>query len=516
MEKMPTVMTFEKLPNEVLVNIFQHLDALDLFNAFAELNFRFQRLIYNVPLNLNFQHIKKIVFDQFCKRMLSNSDMKSRIYSLKLSNSWDTPGQINEFLSLFSLVEFLQLRSLTLSHPEDNDIDHIVSMLPSLSNLCYLCYDERNMFVKRMPTVALPNLRQFVIREYLKDSLLTQNSTFITHITISMYVLDQVNEIFRYAPLLKYLSLGVLRYGSSSNNTLNLPNFPAVFLTYLNFSTYDSHFNYIEYLFKQTPNLKTLILLEMSRDRFEISGTLFNASYWQNLITSFLPHLNAFKFHFQINCLSDSSNFRTWGGYSFLPHRAWERDAILEEFKQFQGNFWTEQHHWYTAIDWKRFEATIFTVPYFCSYNCYTLTSDTELSCNDSFVLRSKLFDNVRNLKISPSAAVKHPYLQFSNVTSLTLEEEDFWSKYFYRLRAIDSIGTLKNVVNLFKLEEIHIAKDGAMRSPFILLEIFKEAPYLSSISIYSATLIALLENYELYEYFNKMITKLIFLLRAV
>lgn len=508
---MPTVMTFEKLPNEILVNIFQHLGALDLFNAFAELNFRFQRLIYNVPLNLNFQRIKKVVSDQFCKRMLSNSDMKSRIYSLKLSNSWDTPVQINEFLSLFSLVEFLQLRSLTLSYPEDNEIDRIVSMLPSLSNLCYLCYDERDMFVKKMPTLALPNLRKLVIREYVKDSLLTQNSTFITHMTVSKCALDQVNEIFRYAPLLKYLKLGVLRYDSSSNNTLNLPNFPAVFLTYLNFSTFQSQFNHIEYLFKQTPNLKTLILLEMSDGPFEISGTLFNAYRWQNLITSFLPHLNTFKFHFQIDCLPEFPSFKTMIEYPYLSRTAWKRHAILEGFKQFQSNFWTEQHHWFTAVDLKEREANIFTVPYFCRYD-YTLTSDTELFCDDSLVLRSKFFENVRNLEISPNAAVKHPYLKFSNVILLTLEEdEDFWSKYFYRLRAIDPIEPFKNVVNLLKLEEIHIAKDGAMRSPFILLEIFKEAPHLSSISIYPATLIALLDNYELYEYFNKMITKLFF-----
>jgi len=69
----------------------------------------------------------------------------------------------------------------------------------------------------------------------------------------------------------------------------------------------------------------------------------------------------------------------------------------------------------------------------------------------------------------------------------------------------------LQNLVNLLKLKELHVKDDGRMKSPLILLEIFKEAPHLSSISIYPSTLMALLDNGELCQYFNKMITKLLF-----
>ena len=103
MDDTPTVMKFEILPNEIIINIFQHLNALDLFNAFDGFNFRFQRLIYNIPLSLNFQHVTKMIFDQFCNRMISNPAIKNQIISLQLSNVNDTCRQINAFLSLFSL-----------------------------------------------------------------------------------------------------------------------------------------------------------------------------------------------------------------------------------------------------------------------------------------------------------------------------------------------------------------------------------------------------------------------------
>jgi len=97
MDDTPTVMKFEILPNEIIINIFQHLNALDLFNAFDGLNFRFQRLIYNIPLSLHFQHVTKMIFDQFCNRMISNPAIKNQIISLQLSNVNDTCRQINAF-----------------------------------------------------------------------------------------------------------------------------------------------------------------------------------------------------------------------------------------------------------------------------------------------------------------------------------------------------------------------------------------------------------------------------------
>ena len=55
---------FETLPNEILFHCFQFFDAFDLFNAFDGLNLRFNQLIRQIPLQLNFESIRKVIFDQ--------------------------------------------------------------------------------------------------------------------------------------------------------------------------------------------------------------------------------------------------------------------------------------------------------------------------------------------------------------------------------------------------------------------------------------------------------------------
>jgi hypothetical protein len=138
---MEGAMKFEFLANEIIIVCFEYLNAPYLFDAFDKLNYRFQTLIRNIPLRLNFQHVKKTTFDQFCQRMLFNPEMKSQIYSLQLSNVLDTCGQIKVFLSLFSFDEFCHLQSLTLMNVKKDEIDkHIATALPSLSKLHYFCF----------------------------------------------------------------------------------------------------------------------------------------------------------------------------------------------------------------------------------------------------------------------------------------------------------------------------------------------------------------------------------------
>jgi len=93
-------MIFELLPNEILIECFDYLNALDIFYSFDKLNSRFDKLIRCLSLQLNFEHIRKITFDQFCIKMLLNSELKTQIYSIRLSND-GTSGQIQAFLSFF-------------------------------------------------------------------------------------------------------------------------------------------------------------------------------------------------------------------------------------------------------------------------------------------------------------------------------------------------------------------------------------------------------------------------------
>jgi hypothetical protein len=93
------IMNFELLPSEILIECFEYLNGSDIFHSFDQLNYRFDKLIQTLSLYFNFQDIRKSIFNQFCKKMLSNVEIQSQIYSLQISNK-NTHGKIEEFRSL--------------------------------------------------------------------------------------------------------------------------------------------------------------------------------------------------------------------------------------------------------------------------------------------------------------------------------------------------------------------------------------------------------------------------------
>lgn len=79
------------------------------------------------------------LFDKFCQEMLLNPQIKNQIISLELSNK-NASGQLNVFILFFSLHEFSQLRSLTLSDLDYYDVKEIKSIL-------LLLFDIQKIFV---------------------------------------------------------------------------------------------------------------------------------------------------------------------------------------------------------------------------------------------------------------------------------------------------------------------------------------------------------------------------------
>ena len=122
-------MRFELLPNEILILCFEYLNTNERFHSFDALNYRYDRLIRNIPLHLNFEHMTKSAYDQICQIMLSQPEIRNHIYSLRLSNI-DDYDQISSFLSVFSLERFPYLQSLCLSCLYADNVWQLVWMLP--------------------------------------------------------------------------------------------------------------------------------------------------------------------------------------------------------------------------------------------------------------------------------------------------------------------------------------------------------------------------------------------------
>ncbi|CAF1268820.1 unnamed protein product [Rotaria sordida] len=488
---MSTAMKFEFLPNEIFIDCFEYLNAPDLFRAFDGLNYRFQKLITNIPLGLNFQHINKSMFDQFCDRMIANPGIKSKIVSLKLSNDNDTCGEINSFLSLFSLNEFPNLQSLTLIEIERDEMERVALMLSSLSNLHYFHCHSFVYIIDTIVTVlpTLKEVRKLTLRDFFTRPLSTLESTSIKYLTMYLCDEDRINILFKFAPNLKYFNIELLRKRSDAvdQNYKGIYT-PANSLIQFHLNAVSGmNFDDIERLFKQTPKLK---ILALSIDCPNIET--INTDRWQNLILSVLPHLKVFKFDFQVNLSGEEIN------------------GIHNKLEQFQNDFWIKQHRWYTAYEIIGDKVYIFTIPYFKKK--FTLPYGTQLFYNNNTSIdKSKLFDNVKELTLCLSPILKYSDITFSNVESLqlTTTTSGLNAKDIRSFDVTDFIEYLKKSINLSKIKHLQIKRMNGMQIELILLEIFEKSPYLSSMSIYNEDLIKILTNADLCGHFNKMITKL-------
>jgi hypothetical protein len=120
MSDIQTIMKFEFLPNEILIECFEYLNAFDIFHSFDQLNDRFNNLIRHVPLCVNFKDTNKSIFDEFCTKMIRNPEIKNQIYSLNLPNE-DEYLQFKTFLSVFHNKEFPNMQKIQSILPLPTD-----------------------------------------------------------------------------------------------------------------------------------------------------------------------------------------------------------------------------------------------------------------------------------------------------------------------------------------------------------------------------------------------------------
>ena len=361
-------MKFEYLPNEILFMCFEFFDALELFHLFDNLNNRFNQLIRQIPLYVNFQSVRKSTFDQFCTKILLDENIKNQIYSLHLSNK-ETTGQINVFSSWFSLVEFPHLQSLTLTEVRKEDVEKLKSMVLLMSQLRHFrSIDSVNGL---LDTIVLSKIHTLSVSEL--DFL--HKTSFMVHLTVQFCSIDTlVEHFFSYLPFLKYFHVQFLnRWNYSIENKVYSK---AIHIKQIIIDYYSDELEYLERFFKHTPNLKCLHI-------FSDRASMLNAYHWEQLITLLLPSLKIFRFHFSTN-IDDNA------------------DNLIEVFNQFQTDFWLKQHQWPTEYVLKPNSMDIYTVPYMLKTE-YRL----EMVIADGFPRTVNAFDHIRSLEVLTLKGIK-------------------------------------------------------------------------------------------------------------
>ena len=157
----------ENLSNECFYEIFDYLDGYKIYQAFSNLNHRFQQLLnssslllkikldcsyYKTPTNI----LKRLIFID-----------KHQIFSLYLRMQ----SQYSQFFSLFFISSsFDHLESLVLKDPDANLLQSIVPKLSSLPRLFSLIIDIDNVNTHQTEfygtILALPKLKYCKVSGY--------------------------------------------------------------------------------------------------------------------------------------------------------------------------------------------------------------------------------------------------------------------------------------------------------------------------------------------------------------
>ncbi|CAF0873688.1 unnamed protein product [Adineta steineri] len=479
-------MKFESLPNEIFLECLQYFDGLQIFHSFDQLNSRFNRLIRTIPLYVNFDEIKQCLFDKFCQTILLNPEIKQTIIYLHLSND-EIYQQIENFFSLFSLNEFLHLRSLSLFGIGNNKVQQIQSNLSSILDLHYFhctTYSDSKFLIT--PALTKSKIQILNLRKFTLNSTDIYETMSLTSLTVDECTVNDLCHLFKYTPMLKYLEIRKLCKSEITNNELGITNTNVGPLKKLIIHYSEVKFEQIELLLKCLANLNIFSIRSN-----EI--TIIDADRWQYLIENSLPHLHIFKFNFSY-FTRDSS------------------DEKLNKIRKFQTDFWQKRHQWYTIIEIDHPSASVYTIPNIS--RVYSLGSKTKIYEN-SLVNNSIVFDNVTSLYLVPKAIGNNSLFYFRNVESLILsrefivfsnddEEEETYEFDISRTH----INNLHRIVNLSCITHLEVGYDFHLSS-CLLTKILQKLSNVNSLEIPKPVLISYLENRQLCKILNRKIKEL-------
>lgn len=287
---------FEDLPNEVMYEIFDCLDICHAFEAFFDLNTRFQYLLINSPLQLkvDFDCVSKSTFRQCCTYLIQPN--VHRIVSLRLSN----PLTIDFFLSSFSFdMSFIQLESLTFSQINFKKLEPILNNLLSLPRLYSLTINN-NIEVCDSSAIyhlifRLPVLKYCIISpKFYGGSLLLNpakdESSPIEYLSINRHCsLNQFVSLLSYTPKLCHLSN--LSISETSNIRIHSISMTYPKLTNISLKLWRMSFDNFKLLCsKLFYHIQVLNICTRADDHYLM------ADRWQQLIVNYMPNLRIFDF----------------------------------------------------------------------------------------------------------------------------------------------------------------------------------------------------------------------------
>ena len=323
----------DTLPTEILYRIF---DSLDIQTILLSLRYVCKRLYLTTNLynryDFNFKSIAKPHLYFICQLIPFEN-----VVSLTLSNEDKTRGQIQLFLSLCHIEQFIRLKSLSLLQIEDVHLSIFLnsiftSSLQSLSISTQTVQPNQNATASLLSSaVAHRSLENLYLNILPKD---WDHAEWPVHHTLRYLRTVNTITLKHFCSILQHfinLHTLVIKEINSDDDGQNICANVFPQLTSLIFEDSRIQINTIERCLSSTPSLTYLKLMG--------SGSSFHSSFegfrWEKVIQEKLTLLKKFEFFFRI---SMHGNYLSRG--------------IELLMKSFQSPFWLDDIHCFINCDY--------------------------------------------------------------------------------------------------------------------------------------------------------------------
>jgi hypothetical protein len=194
---------FEILPNEILLEIFEYLPTINIFETFFYLNQRYNTLLLSIRLRIDLINISKQMFDyynHFLFPIISHC-----IISLRCEDIFD------RLIHSIHLENFISLEYLTITNINKITLEYLILHLNKFTNLIYLNLQTTNeLNINELYFEQPMKLIEKCILNLNKRIIIQGNQCYsnIKYLTINQYHIDDLlSFIHIYTPKLRHLSV---------------------------------------------------------------------------------------------------------------------------------------------------------------------------------------------------------------------------------------------------------------------------------------------------------------------
>lgn len=430
--------TFEILPNEILLEIFEYLPTVNIFETFYYLNQRYTSLLLSIRLRVDLLNTSKKSFDYynyFLFPIASNC-----VVSLRCEDIFD------RLIHHIDLSNFLSLEYLTITNINQSTFQYIIPHLNKFQNLIYLNLQTKNELINKELYFEQPmELIEKCILNFNKRIIIQGDQSYLNlkYLNINQYHIDDlISFIHTYTPNLRHLTV---TFNNEANSKILFPK-------------NETKHNLESLMIKQCripfDRIKRLILISLpylKRLNITAAGIDYaDGREWETLLSTSFPCLIKFEL------------------YTTFPNEDAPTPVVRSQLLKTFETIYFLSHNWYFGFLYNPSIRTIdlFSLPLFHNKMHASLYDTTiEKTINDI-----NMFKNVDELSLYLSNSnenIKLPNRSFSYVKDLKLI-----SRYRQNERLpISLFADISYVITFAKLESMEFIGNHFPSTTFILLD---------------------------------------------